>query len=331
MSEFNAIVVPVNLGKHPNADTLSIATVRGWQCVVRTADFQDSFGNTIKLGAYIPIGTVMPELPEWEFLKPRHYRVETIKLRDYLSQGLLIPAREGWVEGQDVTEELGVKKYEEPIPTDMAGILMQSPPGFQKYTDIQNFNDYPRVFDPNDEVVVTEKIHGSNVRYAIIGGTFYVGSHTRCLDPECAETNLYWQVARKYDVEAKLRTLFLNSDIQIFGEVYGPGVQDLHYGLKEPGLAIFDILVHGTYAKDYHIDRLARETGIPRVPVLYRGKFNTLVLKHAGGPSTLDRDTVREGIVMRSENLPNHPLIGRKILKLLNTEYLLRSGGTERH
>ena len=331
MSEFSVTVVPVNLGKHPNADTLSIATVRAWQCVVRTADFLDETGNQIKLGAYIPIGTVVPQTPEWEFLKQRHYRVETIKLRDYVSQGLLIPARPGWKEGQDVTEELGVTKYEEPIPTDMAGVLMPSPPGFQKYTDIQNYNDFPGVFDPNDDVIVTEKIHGSNVRYAIINGVFYVGSHTRCLDPECAETNLYWRIARKYDVEAKIRTLFMDSDVQIFGEVYGPGVQDLHYGLKEPALAVFDVLVHGVYAQDYHINRLSRETLIPRVPVLYRGKFNTLVLKHSSGPSMLDKDTKRGGIVIRSENQPNHPLIGRKILKLLNVEHLLRSGGTERH
>ena len=333
MSEIKVEVVPVVLSKHPNADNLSIATVKGWQCVVKTLDFQDpATGKDIKLGAYIPIGAKLPETEEWAFLAPHGYRIHTIKLRDYVSQGLLIPAWEGWHLGEDVTQELGVTKYEPPIPVNMSGPYIVAPVEFQKYTDIQQFNDYTRLFTANDDVIVTEKIHGTCARFSIVDGTFYVGGHNYCFDPACAAENLYWQVATRYDVEAKLRAGYPAADIVVYGEIYGEKVQDLTYGRTDPyGLAVFDILIGGRYQPYSQLLRFSQKSGIPLVPMLYRGKFNSLVLKHRDGQSVLDPGTIREGIVIRSESEPFHPQLGRKILKMLSEQYLLLKGRTEYH
>ncbi|KKK88690.1 hypothetical protein LCGC14_2740580, partial [marine sediment metagenome] len=111
MSNLKVEVVPIKLIPHENSDNLSIVHVKGWQVVVRTDDFEG-----IELGAYIPIDSILPQTDEWEFLKQHKYRVKTIKLRGMISQGLLIPALEKWVEGLDVTEELKIQKYEPPIP-----------------------------------------------------------------------------------------------------------------------------------------------------------------------------------------------------------------------
>ena len=86
------------------------ATVLGWTVVVKKGEFK--VGD---LCTYIQIDTVVPEKPEFEFLRERKFRVKTIKLRKQLSQGLIVPLPEGkFKEGDDVTELLGVIKYEKP-------------------------------------------------------------------------------------------------------------------------------------------------------------------------------------------------------------------------
>jgi len=112
MSEARAIVVRHKLRKHPKADTLSIADIEGaaWQVVVRTADFAQE-GTAI----YIPVDTVVPEVPEFEFLRDRKFRIKAIKLRGEYSYGLLIPNKDNLPVGEDVTERMGIKKYEPPV------------------------------------------------------------------------------------------------------------------------------------------------------------------------------------------------------------------------
>jgi hypothetical protein len=81
---------------------------------------------------------IVPDIPEFEFLRERHFRVRTIRLRGELSQGLLIPAKPSWIEGQDVTDELGVRVYEPPVPSaGFQGGSIKNPPGFQKYTTLR--------------------------------------------------------------------------------------------------------------------------------------------------------------------------------------------------
>lgn len=100
-----------NLVKHPNADTLYVATIKGWPCIVKEGQF--SVGN---LAVYIPIDSVIPdELADkynLEYLKKGN-RVRTIKLRGVISQGLLLTLPEGvnWKEGRDVAKEMGVTKW----------------------------------------------------------------------------------------------------------------------------------------------------------------------------------------------------------------------------
>ncbi len=95
------------------ADKIETATVLGWNIVVKKDEYK--VGD---LACYIQIDTVVPELPEYEFLRERKFRVRTIKLRKQISQGLLVPLPETfnkstkWKEGDDVADIIGVKKYE---------------------------------------------------------------------------------------------------------------------------------------------------------------------------------------------------------------------------
>ena len=68
------------------ADRIEVARVDGWECVVKKGEF--SIGEQI---VYIEIDSILPERPEFEFLRDRKFRVRTIKLRGQVSQGLVLP------------------------------------------------------------------------------------------------------------------------------------------------------------------------------------------------------------------------------------------------
>lgn len=101
----------------PGSDFIELAHVLGWQCVVKKGEFKEG-----DLGVYICIDTVVPKTPIFEFLSKYNFRVKTQKLRGVLSQGLLLPLNSVFTErvsslskeGDDVTLELGVIKYEKP-------------------------------------------------------------------------------------------------------------------------------------------------------------------------------------------------------------------------
>lgn len=93
------------------ADKIEVAQVLGWQCVVKKGEFR--VGDKI---IYVEVDSVMPEKPEYEFLRDRKFRVRTIKLRGQVSQGLVLLTGElkNFFVGQDVTELLNITKYLSP-------------------------------------------------------------------------------------------------------------------------------------------------------------------------------------------------------------------------
>lgn len=94
------------------ADMIETATVLGWEIVVKKGEFK--VGDLV---SYIQIDTVVPDRIEFEFLRERKFRVKTIKLRKQVSQGLIIPlpsSSKKWKVDDDLTEILGITKYEKP-------------------------------------------------------------------------------------------------------------------------------------------------------------------------------------------------------------------------
>lgn len=102
-----------SISKIEGADKIEVAKVLGWECVIKKGEFK--VGEKV---IYIEVDSVLPEKPEFEFLKDRKYRVRTIKLRGQISQGLVIPLSSlkaskmyEYKVGDDVTELIGVTKY----------------------------------------------------------------------------------------------------------------------------------------------------------------------------------------------------------------------------
>lgn len=178
MSEFHCEVVRVqNVGRHPNADTLSIADAGGYPVIFKTGDYAEG-----DLAVYVPVDAIVPETPEWAFLGG-HRRIRAKRLRGVFSMGLLTAVQPGMELGQDVREALGIEKYEPEVHvgTRKGGTLVGSDaepdPGFlPEYTDIEGWRRWKTVLEPGEEVVLTEKIHGANARFVYRDGRLWVGS-----------------------------------------------------------------------------------------------------------------------------------------------------------
>lgn len=69
------------------ADQIEMCQVLGWECVIAKKD-NFKVGDLV---VYIEVDSIVPEKPEFEFLRDRKFRVKTIKLRKQISQGLVLP------------------------------------------------------------------------------------------------------------------------------------------------------------------------------------------------------------------------------------------------
>jgi len=345
-----------NVEKHPNADNLEIATVKGWNCIIRTGQYRE--GDTV---VFIPPDSVLsPALIEKHnitYLKNNSGRIGTIKLRGYISQGLILPAPEGCTVGQNVAGMLGITKWEpeEPryhITSGSKRKSKSSNPNFDRYTDLENIKNFNNILKPGDPVVITEKIHGTNFRAGYIpihvrnlwdrvrawfygGYEFVYGSRNVQLAGIARKKrgpyrgyysqDVYGKIAEKY----KLGEI-LDKDFIIYGEIYGKGIQDLTYGLDDIDLVVFDIKYKDKYLDHADMVAICQKLKLPTAPVLYIGEWDKdLHLRHTDGKSILAPHQIREGVVVRPTTEKNHPRLGRLILKSISTDYLLRPQGTE--
>ena len=343
--------------KHPNADKLSIVTVKGWNCIVGLDQYKQG-----DLVVFVPPDSIIPEniIEKYNLTYLKNGgRVGTTKLRGFISQGLILDLPEGKFKvGDDVSKVLGITKWEPPVSQNhqQANVISKKKlnPYFDRYTEIENIKNYKNVFEPGDMVVVTEKIHGSNWRAGnlpividktqpfmyrlkvkikkLLGEThqFVYGSHNVQLHGKNKSNNYYgediWgKICAKYDMVNKIP-----KDYIVYGEVYGKGVQDLTYGLNDIDFMVFDVKYKGKYLGWNDLKTFCEEYDLPMVPVLYVGKFEEDTLeKYTSGKSMICPKQIREGCVIKDFHEKQHKRIGRKILKSISPDYLLRKNGTE--
>ena len=344
----------INVENHPNADRLDLVTVKGWTCIVGRDNYK--VGDLV---IYCPPDSIIPEnlIEEYklEFLK-KCGRVGTIKLRKCISQGLIlnIPEGKNWKEGKEVSKELGITKYEPPVERISLNSGKQPTkkkrnPLFDKYTDIENIKNYNTVFKEGDDIVITEKIHGTNFRagnlsrykdnlwgkilsllfgkYEFIYGSHNVQKTVTNIKMGFYGEDVYGRMAKKYNLKE-----IIPEDYIIYGEIYGKGIQELEYGMKDIDVMFFDVKYKGKYLDFGEAKEFFRIRNLRYVPILYYGKYSDAELKeHTEGNSTIALNQIREGCVVKSVKEEYTHTVGRKILKSINTEYLARKNRTEHH
>lgn len=317
------------------ADAIERATVLGWQLVVKKGEFQ-----TGDLVVYCEIDSLMPDKPEFEFLKSRGMRIRTVRLRGQVSQGICFPLSilpEGVTvtEDADCTDALGITKYEPAMPACLSGIAKGKFPSFIPKTDETRVQVLQKVLDKysGQACYITEKLDGSSATFYIKDGEFGVCS--RNLDLLEDAENSFWKVARQMDIENKLRSL--GQDFAIQGELIGEGIQGNKLKLKGQTVRFFTAfdIARFEFLPFKAFEGVMSTLSLPTVPILSTDYslpncIDTIV-KAATIRSNVHPEAWAEGIVIRPleeridlllscENFNN----GRVSFKAINPEFLLK-------
>ena len=270
----------LEIQEHPNAHSLEIAVVYGFQVIVSKDKYK--VGDR---ALYIPIDSILPQdledlmFPEGSKIKLSKHRVKQIRLRKIASQGMLIDpidirTTHGFLPDKlekDYKEELNITKYEPPTPKFQLSTGNQAKrnkplenANFHKYNGLNNIKWFPTMFKNDDIVVMQEKIHGSHARASIMpfqANTiwkkikkllglvpkfeFCYGSNNVQLQERAGYTgfygeDIYGRVFQELDVKNKLK-----EGESIYGEIYGEGIQkNYNYGLKgSQKFILFDVKI----------------------------------------------------------------------------------------
>jgi RNA ligase (TIGR02306 family) len=315
----------------PDSDFLEAVHIMGWVCVVKKGEFKEG-----DLGVYFEVDSFLPVDPRYEFLRSSSYRensdngkgfrIRTAKMRGQLSQGLFLPLSrfpelEGFHEGDDVTEKLGVKKWYIPETSSAGGTIIGDRPNGIPASDEIRIQSALELLDElrGKPYYITTKMDGtSGIVYYIDGK---IGCCSRNKEIKDEADSLYWQPVYHYGLKEKLEKYGKN--IVLTGEICGPGIQKNRLRLSAQEWYVFDVKDwdSGGYVPYDKMLEICAALGIPVVPLEERGDsfaytLEELLEKARGKyPSGLDK----EGIVVRDLMSPK-----AVSFKVLNNDALLK-------
>ncbi len=320
----------------PDADAIEVATVGGWKVVIKKGEFVPG-----DLAVYCEIDSWIPhELAPFlsKGSEPREYngvkgeRLRTVKLRGQVSQGLLLggticptglmvhrPDSMAHIfqEGDDVSEWLGIQKWEAPVPAQLAGDVEGVFPSFVPKTDqerIQNLSEELGTWGDRTWEV-TEKLDGSSMTVYHKDGKFGVCSRNWALKE--TQGNSLWAQTRRYDLEAVLNR---EGNYAVQGELIGEGIQGNPYRIRGQDFYIYDIYDINEQRYLSPVERLAfvERNGLKSVPVIDRSRATPAsiqdILQDAEGRSVLNADAEREGLVYKSNGVVSFKAISNRFL-----------------
>lgn len=309
------------------ADAIDVASVLGWKVVVKKGEYQ--VGD---LAVYLEIDSVPPDEEQYRFLwkfadqRPNNFHIKTVKLRGQISQGILFPIPDDWDrefedlwEGHDVTEFLGVTKYEAPLPRGEGQFFdgvpktdeerVQSSTGRQHLEALQGKAFY-----------ITVKCDGASMTVAMHDGKAKVGSRNYRLADR--EDSAYWRAARSGNL---LRLVETYPNLAVQGELVGPGIQGNKMEMEHHRCLVFTIYDRdlGVRLSWPEMEEIAIEWGFDLVPLEvppaygFRATQEDLLERAEGKyPGTKNE---REGIVIRSaspyDNISFKAISNRFLLK----------------
>ena len=326
----------------PDAEFIETATINNWKIVVAK---KDGFKVGDKV-IYCEIDSFLPIREEFEFLRKSSFkrmgeqegfRLKTIKLKGQVSQGLILPLNifEGeFNEGDDVTELMGIIKYEPPIDSSLSGIAKGDFPSYIEKTDeerIQNMTKSYQMFR-DKSFYATEKLDGTSATFFVKDGVFGVCSRNLELkEPNNGDTlNTYWKIAKENNLEEQLVSYYreTNINIAIQGEIIGFGIQKNNYKLNKQELYIFNVFDIDNFRKlgIEDIKYFSQIFNLKTVPIIK--EFNGLptideLIKIADGQSLLNPNSRREGLVFRTFD-------NEISFKVISNNYLLKNEEDEK-
>lgn len=343
------------------ADAIELAHVNGWSSVVKKGEHE--VGDTVifcEIDSWIP-HALAPFLSKGK--EPREYmgvkgeRLRSMKMRGQLSQGLILPYStltpvsgiipRPTLEGEDVTEVLGILKYEPPVPLHLSGTVKGNFPAYVSKTDeerVQNIKGLVELLDT--EFVQTEKLHGTSVSF-VLNSDNEMEVCSRNLSLKEDPDNFYWRLAESVNarwlleyVKEYMKEGYKDEEIHsvaIQGEGVGRGVQKgWEYGMMIPEFFMFTIQVNGARISEEDFSMFCwkfKRRGVKYAPVITVRTLRDLVgdcettqeireelLELVEGKSILDGKTIREGSVFRSVRDSSFSF------KAVSNQFLLKGG-----
>lgn len=329
------------------ADRIELAHVLGWQCVVNKGEFAP-----MDFGVYFEIDSFLPIRPEFEFLRPSSYKktdimgegflLRTKKFRGQISQGLLLPltafpelANECWEPGDDVSEILGVRKYEIEERATTGGNVVGILPYDVPHTDETRIQAEPDLLQEfaGIEYYISTKMDGSSHSVSVDENGFHVTGHN--YEYKDDDSSAFYRYVNSIGLREKMEALISEaSDIDtltIQGEFCAPGIQQNRLKLKKPEWYVFTIRVNGERVTLESMMTICSRLGVVTVPIEEIGvdlpsKYPTVeaLLERADGE--YPNGGKKEGIVVRP-TLPDYSSTINDYLsfKVVNNKYLLKN------
>jgi hypothetical protein len=289
------------------ADKIEGCRLLGWECVVKRGEFK--VGDFV---VYCEIDSIMPEKPEFEFLRERKFRIRTIRLKKQISQGIVLPLSilppsliidKNNIEGMDITEVLGVKKYDLQLQEEKAlDEQFHSKSKINKF--FMNFALYRFIYfklnrkdkgwpswiaktdeerievclktltsRPDSEWYVSEKIDGQSASYFVATKKhwgikkLYFGVCSRNVRLAKPNNSTYWKIADKYNICDKLLKL-QKTGIVVQGEICGGKVQGNKYKLPELDFFVFNVIDNGIKYSLSQMQFFCKTNGLKTVPIM---------------------------------------------------------------
>lgn len=321
------------------ADRIECVHVLGWQCVANKGEFQ--VGDSC---VYMEVDSFLPVCDRFEFLRSSSYRksellgegfrLKTQKFRGQISQGLVQPLSvlpEGnYQVGDDVTELLGIRKWEVEERVTNSGTVTGDFPGDVPKTDELRVQSYPELIEELKQAsayYISTKMDGTSVTMYWKNGHFGVcgRNYEYADDGKCS----MWKYAHEHHIPERMAEMNL-PDVAIQGEFCGPGIQKNRLKLVKPEWYVFtviDLAAHQRYSL-YDMQDFCANLQLKMVPVEEEKEtfaYDSVdeLLERAKGkyPSGMNK----EGIVIR----PVKPVYSKTIegplsMKVLNNDYLLK-------
>lgn len=342
----------LNITPIEGADSIETAHVLGWQVVIKKGEYK--VGD---LCTYIQIDTVVPETEQFDFLRERKYRVRTIKLRKQISQGLIVPLPNGkFKEGDDVTDIIGVKKFEKPDNNPEIyekprmpkvwykkafyilkyNVLYKYFPALKKkqrspfpkhlvsITDEERIQNIPQVLKQYEgkPFVVSYKLDGSSITiiHSKVLGKSKFRICSRRFELHCKKNDWYRVFIAtdfKYEV-LKLVNHFSTNDVIVQGEAIGK-FNGNHHNLPSEQIRLFNIYVNGKRLNQKEFLETCLKLNIPHCP-----KYKEVILSH-DLPAILKEAEIKDVLnpSVEAEGLVWRCIEDNLSFKVINNRYLL--------
>jgi RNA ligase (TIGR02306 family) len=308
-----------------DADLIERAKIDGWNVVIKKGEFKAQ-----DLCVYGEIDSVFPADDErFAFLEGK--RLRTKKMRGVVSQGIAFPLSIlgdlSVKEGDEVTEILGVTKYEPPPSKSMEA--KGEFPWFIPKTDAERVQNLAIALTENlgKTAFVTEKLDGSSITiFSRFGENGWEsGVCSRNLELKTDVENHFVSTVKRLSIIEKLQEFCAanNRQLALQGELIGAGIQSNKYKLPETDIRffnIFDIVEQKVISHNEFVE-IIKTLGFKTVPVLIDSfvlhENIEKYLEEAEGKSVLNNQTEREGIVFRTTD-------GDFLFKAISNRFLLK-------